>query len=136
MDYTVVGDGVNVAARLETANKAYGTRALVSGSTVALLRERYAMREIDLLRVKGRAQPVAIHELFASPPNERLLRCYAEGLAAYRHGDWTGAVAAFDAALRVSPGDAPSAVMRLRALDYAQRPPAGPWDGVFVDDAG
>jgi adenylate cyclase len=136
MDYTVVGDGVNLAARLETANKVYGTRALVSASTVALLRERYAMREIDLLRVKGRAQPVAIHELFASPPDERLLRCYAEGLGAYRHGDWTGAVAAFDAALRVAPGDAPSAVMRLRALDYARRPPVGTWDGVFVDDAG
>jgi adenylate cyclase len=131
MDYTVVGDGVNLAARLETANKVYGTSLLVSASTMALLRDRYHSREIDLLRVKGRAQPVAIHEVFATEPDSALLQSYAAGLAAYRRGEWSLAVEAFDAALRVRPDDTPSSVMRARALSYADRLPPIDWDGVY-----
>jgi len=131
MDYTVVGDGVNLAARLESANKVYGTSLLVSASTMALLRDCYHSREIDLLRVKGRAQPVAIHEVFATEPDSALLQSYAAGLAAYRRGEWSLAVEAFDAALRVRPDDTPSSVMRARALSYADRLPPIDWDGVY-----
>ena len=136
MDYTVVGDGVNLAARLETANKVYGTRLLVSASTMAQLREPYPSREIDLLRVKGRAQPVAIHEVFTTAPDAALLAAYAEGLAAYRRGEWSSAVDAFDAALRVRPDDTPSSVMRARASARAGRPPPPDWDGVYSPEGG
>lgn len=137
MDYTVVGDGVNVAARLESANKVYGTKILVSSSTLALLRGRYSLREIDLLSVKGRAAPVAIHEVLGSADDPALapaLRHYADGLAAYRRADWTHAIAAFDAALALAPGDTPSLALRARAVRFAARPPSRPWDGVYIAD--
>jgi adenylate cyclase len=137
MDYTVVGDGVNVAARLESANKVYGTSILVSSSTLALLRGRYSVREIDLLRVKGRAAPVAIHEVIGGEDDQTrapAMRHYAEGLAAYRRADWAHAIGAFDAALKLAPGDTPSLVMRARAIDFAARPPSRLWDGVYIAD--
>jgi len=137
MDYTVVGDGVNVAARLESANKVYGTHILASSSTLALLRGRYCLREIDLLRVKGRAAPVGLHEIVGDE-NAAIhapeLRHYATGLAAYRRGDWQHALDAFDDALRCAPLDSPSRVMRARAADFARRPPSPDWDGVYSTD--
>ena len=134
MDYTVVGDGVNVAARLESANKVYGTTILASSSTLALLRGRYCLREIDLLRVKGRAAPIGLHEVVGdanAAARAPEIQHYATGLAAYRRGDWDHAIKAFDDALRCAPGDSPSLVMRARAIDFAQQPPAPDWDGVY-----
>lgn len=131
MDYTVVGDGVNLAARLETANKVYGTRLLVSASTMSRLRDCYHSREIDLLQVTGRVQPVAIHEVFAAEPAGALLQSYAAGLAAYRLGEWSRAVEAFDAALRCDPNDTPSSIMRARALELVGRLPPPDWGGVY-----
>ena len=132
MDYTVIGDSVNLASRLESANKIYGTTILLSESTVAQLRDAYPLREIDSLRVRGRARPVAIHEVrFAS--FSALQTHYATGLRAYRAGDWSSALAAFEAALAITPGDVPSRVLRNRALAFAAEPPSD-WDGVYVPD--
>ncbi len=132
MDYTVVGDSVNLASRLESANKIYGTTILVSASTVELLRERHALREIDWLRVRGRAAPVAIYAVDGQVP--ALRERYAEGLAAYRRGDWAAAAAAFDAVLAQAPDDAPSRVMRERVAAYREAPPIANWDGVHTLD--
>ncbi|MGE3772307.1 MAG: adenylate/guanylate cyclase domain-containing protein [Gammaproteobacteria bacterium] len=134
MDYTVVGDSVNLASRLESANKIYGTTILLSTSTAELLREDYALREIDWLRVRGRATPVVIHAVDAQPLPLALRERYAEGLAAYRRGDWTAATAAFDAVLAQSPDDAPSLAMRVRVADYRRAPPPSTWDGVYTLD--
>jgi len=136
MDYTVVGDSVNLASRLETANKIYGTTVLVSGSTVAQLRERYELREIDWLRVRGRAGAVAIYAVETSPASARaaLHEAYSRGLAAYRRADWQTALDAFDTALAHADDDAPSRAMRERALLYAALPPGGDWDGVYTLD--
>lgn len=134
MDYTVVGDSVNVASRLEAANKIYGTTILVSASTVELLRENHGLREIDWLRVRGRAAPVAIHGI-DPPALDAVPRVrYADGLAAYRRGDWAVAAAAFDAVLAAAPDDAPSLAMRARVTRFASDPPPLPWDGVYTLD--
>jgi len=134
MDYTVVGDSVNLASRLESANKVYGTTILVSASTVELLHEGHALREIDWLRVRGRATPVAIHAVDAEAlaPAPRLR--YAEGLAAYRRGDWAAATLAFDAVLAQAPDDAPSLVMRERVAARRDAAPSATWDGVHILD--
>jgi adenylate cyclase len=132
MDYTVVGDSVNLASRLESANKIYGTTILVSASTVELLRENHALREIDWLRVRGRAAPVAIYAVDGQVP--ALRERYADGLAAYRRGDWAAAAAAFDAVLAQAPDDAPSRVMRERVAVYRKAPPPPDWDGVHTLD--
>lgn len=132
MDYTVVGDSVNLASRLEAANKTYGTRILVSGSTVALLREAPPLREIDALRVRGRASPVAVYAVDPVPLTDAARRHYARGLEAYRRADWKAAVDAFDALLALAPDDGPGQVMRARALSFAGHPPPTDWDGVYT----
>ncbi|MEQ8661560.1 MAG: GAF domain-containing protein [Gammaproteobacteria bacterium] len=137
MDYTVIGDGVNIAARLETANKQLGTRILISGSTRELLRDDYRLRELDLIRVRGRSAPLPVYEVrgFGASPVDTaeaaLLQAFAAGLVRYRERDWAGAIAHFERALAVDGRDSPSALMRARALHYRSDPPPAQWDGVW-----
>ncbi len=138
MDYTVIGDGVNLAARLESANRHYGTRILVSASTVDLLHDRYRLRELDWLRVRGKAAPIPVFEVLgrddeAAPASEHAVRRHYEaGLTAYRQRDWHGALAHFHAALTSDSRDGPSAIMAKRAAAYLLNPPGDEWEGVFV----
>ncbi|MCB1747717.1 MAG: GAF domain-containing protein [Gammaproteobacteria bacterium] len=140
MDYTVIGDGVNAAARLESANKQLGTRILISGSTRALLRGQYRLRELDLIRVKGRVAPIPVFEVrglgrdIVSAAETRLLEVFASGLACYRDQDWDGAVDCFDTVLGIEAGDQPSWRLRARALHYRAHPPSPQWDGVWTLD--
>ena len=138
MDYTVIGDGVNLAARLESANKQLGTEFLISGTTANLLQNRYHMRELDYLRVKGLQKPVPIFEVFdhANAPlpdfRARMLSRFARGLEAYRKRDWDAAAAAFAGALDLTPGDNPSRIFLERSRNYRDTPPADDWDGVWT----
>ena len=136
MSYTVMGDAVNLASRLEGANKIYGTHSLVSEPTVAAARDAIEFREIDRLVVVGQTHPEAVFEIMGRKgelPPERLSlqKRYSEGLAAYRARRWDDARHAFRAALEVVPGDGPSMALVDRIEGFADNPPADDWDGAW-----
>ena len=138
MDYTVIGDGVNIAARLESANKQFGTRVLISESTRELLQEDYRLRELDLIRVRGRLEPLSVLEVrglaseLVSSSESDLLDYFAHGLASYRGRLWTDAIGRFEKALECDAQDCPSALFRRRAMHYRDHEPAYNWDGVWT----
>ena len=138
MEYTVIGDSVNLASRLESANKFYGTKILISEATVGDLTNTVRLREIDLMRVKGKDQPVAafealdFHDEETFPNMERVLDAYGKGLARYRARDWAAAMSSFEGALAAFPGDVPSKIYLERANHSRDNPPPEDWDGVWT----
>ena len=135
MSFTVMGDAVNLASRLESANKVYGSRVLIAQATAAALGAAFELREIDRLSVVGQSTAQTIFEVMArngelSAQQAQLRARYAEGLAAYRAGQWEGARRAFNAALETSPGDGPSLALLARIDQLAANPPPD-WDGVW-----
>jgi adenylate cyclase len=135
-NYTVMGDAVNLGARLEGQNKEYGTRILISEGTYAKVGNLFVCRELDLIRVKGKNKPVAIYELMASIEEakrlEPLVQVFAEGLHAYRRGKFQAALEIFEDILSAYPNDGPAKVFAKRSKLYANEPPIGAWDGVFT----
>src|SRR5690242_4609417 len=134
MSFTVMGDAVNLASRLEGANKVYGTSVLIAEGTATALGASFELREIDRLMVVGQSVPQTIFEVMARSgeltPQQRQLRTrYAEALAAYRAARWDDAKAAFNAALEISPGDGPSLALLARIDQLAADPPPAGWDG-------
>jgi len=134
MNYTVMGDTVNLAARLEAANKLYGSRSLIAEATVAKTDETIQFREIDRLMVAGQTQPQAVFELLGRKdeltPKQDLLRTrYADALAAYRAQRWDQARAAFHAVLEAVPTDGPSQALLSRIDHLQEHPPGADWDG-------
>jgi len=138
MDFTIIGDGVNLAARLESACKQYAARILISEFTYKKLRGTYRTREIDLVVVKGKTKPVAVHEVLdyhddASFPNLMdVVNQFKDGLAKYRAGKWDAAIAAFRKGLRLNPHDTLSKIYIDRCEKLKLNPPQGEWDGVWV----
>ncbi len=139
MSYTVMGDTVNFASRLESANKAYQNRVLISGATAALASSYIETREIDRLVVVGKTEPQEVFEVMArkgalTPAQEKLKEHFAEGLAAYRAQEWDKAKDAFDACLEIKPGDGPSVTFLHRIEVLSTQPPRPNWDGVWIMD--
>jgi adenylate cyclase len=136
-NYTILGDNVNLASRLEGVNKEYGTLTIASEDTWQKAAGGAQGRELDCIRVKGKSAPVAIYEVAALPgelPPRTLevFTAYGEGLRAYRERRWTEAVALFEGILRDEPQDGPSVTMKSRAEEYARNPPPEDWDGVYT----
>jgi adenylate cyclase len=136
MSYTVMGDAVNLASRLEGANKLYGCRSLVAAPTIAAAGDAVEVREIDRLFVVGQTRPEVVFEIMGrkdslTPQQLQLRARYAEGLAAYRERRWDDARRAFDAALQADPGDGPSMALAARIAGFQANPPAADWDGAW-----
>ena len=134
MNYTVMGDAVNLASRLEGANKVFGTRILATEATIAETEATVESREIDRVVVVGQTQPQVAFEIMASSgalsPNQAALRTrYSEGLRAYRERRWDDARRAFNEALEVVPGDGPSIALTERIDALAAAPPPADWNG-------
>jgi adenylate cyclase len=135
--YTVIGDSVNLASRLEALNRLYGTRILVGESTRAKDAGReFVFRELDWIQVKGKLKPVSIYELLGQHSEESDLRELATGFAAglghYRNRDWQQARAAFGALLARWPTDGPALHFLQRCEEFAAHDPGPGWDGVYV----
>jgi len=129
MEYTVIGDNVNLASRLEGLNKIYGTKILVSESTRRAVADDAIFREIDYVQVKGKQKPVSIFELMEE--NSEIIRIFEEGLRLYRSRDFSGALQAFTEGANVFE-DPPSRAFVKRCNLYLEAPPPETWSGVFV----
>jgi class 3 adenylate cyclase len=139
MSYTVMGDSVNLASRLEGANKAYGSRCLISEATMTAAGDAIETREIDRIVVVGQLHSEAVFDVMGGKgdlaPEQLVLRThYAEGLAAYRARCWDEARRAFEAALEAVPGDEPSKSLIRRIDDFVTKPPPDDWDGAWHFD--
>lgn len=143
MDFTMIGDGVNLAARLESACKQYSAKILISEFTKARLKGTYRMREIDLVVVKGKTVPIAVYEVLdyhtqdSFPHLMEVLSLFKDGLSKYREMNWDGAQAQFEKCLELNPKDAASQMYLERCELLRQSPPPlvdGKWDGVWIMD--
>ena len=131
LSYTAIGDGVNLASRLEGLNKQYGTRLLVSGAVEERARTVFAFRRLDRVAVKGRASAVEVFELLGPAESPRVaaevVGRYERALAAYFARDFAGACA-----LLTDLDDAPSQALALRCAHLVSEPPPPDWDGTWT----
>jgi adenylate cyclase len=138
LEYTVIGDRVNLAERLQNANKYYGSDVLVCESTVARLQKPLRLRELDLIRVRGRQAPVSISEVLehhteqSFPRMDEVLFTFAEAVGHYRDRSWQRAESLFREALAARPADRPSQLYLERCAIYRDNPPPEDWDGVWT----
>jgi class 3 adenylate cyclase len=138
--YTVIGNTVNLASRLEQANKFYGTRILATEETRRGVTNELAFREIDSLRLAGKSMPVRVFELLGyernlSDAQGKLIVEFERGLAAYRKCDWDAAQARFHDCLKTMPADGPSQVLLEGIEEFSRVPPAAGWDGAWIAES-
>ncbi len=136
-DYTVMGDAVNLGARLEPANKIYGTNIMIGEGTYQMAKEQIIARPLDLLRVKGKTKPVQVYELMGlmeRGANDELLRIidlFRKGFELYLKRDWDGAINYFRQVLTIRPDDGPAKAYLDRCRFFKENPPNADWDGVY-----
>jgi adenylate cyclase len=138
MEYTAIGNNVNLAARLESANKYYGTAVLLAATTVDGLKSPSVLRRLDLIQAKGISQPTWIYESLGHhtsatfPKLASLIKAYEAGVDCYQRRDWTTGLAHFATALELAPQDRPSRILFDRCRYYQASPPEDVWDGVWI----
>ena len=134
--WTVMGDNVNLASRLEGMTKQYRVRVVISEGTYRQVSKQFVCRDLDRIRVKGKLQPVTIYELIDRAENHKkydsLLPRFAGAMAAYREQNWHEAVLQFGTLLEAFPDDGPTQIFLQRAMEFRQHAPEPGWDGVHV----
>ncbi len=135
-NYTVLGNEVNLASRLEGVNKVYHTDIIIGENTAAQVREAFELREIDVIRVVGKTEPVHIYELLClrGEIGARVTRVnehFQAGMEKYRQRRWEEARACFAAGLAEAEGDEPCRIFLERCQEFRDQPPPDDWDGVY-----
>jgi adenylate cyclase len=136
-NYTVMGDTVNLASRLESLNKHYGTAILLSEPTYEAARDKVLARPVDVVQVKGKHGGVKVYEpLCLASEDDReareLASIFSRGLDAYLARNFSDAAGFFESALELRRGDQPAALLLERSRRFLQEPPAADWDGIYV----
>jgi len=137
MDYTIMGDAVNLAARLEGANKFYKNFSMISDSTYDQAKEAIDVRELDTMRVVGKNEPITVYDLLAkkgetSGQKADVVAQYLKGLDLYKQRNYTDSIAEFEKVLQIDPKDGPSITYIGRCNTFLENPPEDDWDGVFT----
>jgi adenylate cyclase len=135
-DYTIIGDNVNLASRLEGVNKQFGTKVIISETTYLHTKGRIEARELDLIAVKGKEKPIRIYELLGAKgtlteEQEKWKLLYEEALRSYWARDFAEARRLLAQVLAINPEDHPAAVLLKRCESLQDNAPAADWDGVF-----
>ncbi|MFC1554628.1 CHASE2 domain-containing protein [candidate division KSB1 bacterium] len=138
LDYTVMGDSVNLGSRLEGANKQYGTYIMISEFTYEVAKNEIEVRFLDSIRVKGKLEPVKVYELIGrkdvgiSKEMEEIREFYSKGIEQYLSKNWDKSIEYFNRALEIDENDEPSKVYIQRCKAFKENPPPEQWDGVFT----
>ncbi len=138
MDYTVIGDGVNLAARIESACKQYGAHILISEFTYRAVKATYRTRQVDYVIVKGKTEPVGVYEVLdfhddESYPNlVEALGLFNDGYRTWNQGKWDQATKLFNSVKKLNPNDKAAQLYLDRCTHMKKNPPKGTWDGVWV----
>jgi len=140
VDYTMMGDAVNLAARLESGAKPYGVDTLISESTYLATRDLIVARELDSIRVVGKDEPARVYQVYGRTGEVddgklQVIDVYGQGMTAYRERRWDDAVAYFSEGLKIDPDDGPCAVFIQRCQDFKADPPPETWDAVHTMDS-
>ena len=138
MDYTLIGDGVNLASRMEGLCKTYHTNILISENTYKRLKGIYRIREVDRVQVKGKTQSVGVYEILdhhtaeTYPHIMEVVNHFQDGLALYRSREWERAIARFTEAIRLNPYEQISQMYVERCACFREQPPGDDWDGGWI----
>lgn len=135
-DYTVIGDHVNLASRLEGANKQYHSWIMVSENTYQPVHDRFEFRELDIIQVKGKLKPIKVYELMAAKGKlpemkQKALDLFHKGLSLYREQKWEVAIGVFKEVLAIEPNDGPSHTYIERCEYFKKDNPHHDWNGIF-----
>ncbi|MFH0947946.1 MAG: adenylate/guanylate cyclase domain-containing protein [Elusimicrobiota bacterium] len=135
-DYTVFGDNVNIANRIEDLNKIYGTKIIISESTYKLVKDRIATRKIDMVCVKGKDICMSIYELVClnsslSEEKKYFLDLFNQGIELYFHKEWNEAIMFLEKAKKLDPNDKPTKIIIERCKGFTKNPPSDNWQGVI-----
>jgi adenylate cyclase len=135
VNYTIMGDAVNLASRLEGANKAFKSDLMISEATYAQCADDVDVRELDIIRVVGKEEPIRVYQLLdrkgrTSGALADMVDSYHKGLESLRSGRFEDAVACFETCLTMMPADGPSTIQLARAKRLSEE--SGDWDGIFT----